>query len=153
MDLMYKEVNYDLLNLAKIVYKKGISGTLILGNRLSKMFTALPEYYTMTDFDIHIQDSTEILQVKETMRGASIELIKSGQADPSMIIQIASAKNITDLKNYIEDAVATRKEENDMIGKLQQSLEQAQQQLKQLENQAKELAAQNQKLQKANGLP
>jgi hypothetical protein len=100
------------------------------------MFTALPEYYTMTDFDIHIQDSTEILQVKETMRGASIELIKSGQADPSMIIQIASAKNITDLKNYIEDAVATRKEENDMIGKLQQSLEQAQQQLKQLENQA-----------------
>ena len=144
MDLMYKEVNYDLLNLAKIVYKKGISGTLILGN----MFTALPEYYTMTDFDIHIQDSTEILQVKETMRGASIELIKSGQADPSMIIHIASAKNITDLKNYIEDAVATRKEENDMIEKLQQSLEQAQQQLKQLENQAKELSAQNQKLQK-----
>ena len=148
MDLMYKEVNYDLLNLAKIVYKKGISGTLILGNRLAKMFTALPEYYTMTDFDIHIQDSTEILQVKETMRGASIELIKSGQADPSMIIHIASAKNITDLKNYIEDAVATRKEENDMIGKLQQSLEQTQQQLKQLENQAKELTAQNQKLQK-----
>ena len=148
MDLMYKEVNYDLLNLAKIVYKKGISGTLILGNRLAKMFTALPEYYTMTDFDIHIQDSTEILQVKETMRGASIELIKSGQADPSMIIHIASAKNVTDLKNYIEDAVATRKEENDMIGKLQQSLEQAQQQLKQLENQTKELTAQNQKLQK-----
>ena len=148
MDLMYKEVNYDLLNLAKIVYKKGISGTLILGNRLAKMFTALPEYYTMTDFDIHIQDSTEILQVKETMRGASIELIKSGQADPSMIINIASAKNITDLKHYIEDAVATRKEENDVIGKLQQSLEQAQQQLKQLENQAKELTAQNQKLQK-----
>ena len=148
MDLMYKEVNYDLLNLAKIVYKKGISGTLILGNRLAKMFTVLPEYYTMTDFDIHIQDSTEILQVKETMRGASIELIKSGQADPSMIIHIASAKNITDLKNYIEDAVATKKEENNVIGQLQQSLEQAQQQLKQLENQAKELAAQNQKLQK-----
>ena len=148
MDLMYKEVNYDLLNLAKIVYKKGISGTLILGNRLAKMFTALPEHYTMTDFDIHIQDSTEILQVKETMRNASIELIKSGQADPSMIINIASAKNITDLRNYIEDAVATRKEENDTIGQLQKSLEQAQQQLKQLENQAKELTSQNQKLQK-----
>ena len=39
-----------------------------------------------------------------------------------IIIHIASAKNVTDLKNYIEDAVATRKEENDMIGKLQQSL-------------------------------
>ena len=148
MDLMYKEVNYDLLNLAKIIYKNGISGTLILGNRLAKIFTAMPEYYTMTDFDIHIQDSTEILQVKETMRGASIELIKSGQADPNMIINIASAKNITDLKNYIEDAVAAKKEENDLIAKLQQSLEQAQQQLKQLENQSKELAAQNQKLQK-----
>ena len=148
MDLMYKEVNYDLLNLAKIVYKNGISGTLILGNRLAKMFTALPEYYTMTDFDIHIQDSTEILQVKETMRGASIELIKSGQADPNMIINIASAKNITDLKNYIEEAVETRKQENDMISKLQKALEDAQQQLKQLEGKAKELDEHNQKLQK-----
>ena len=58
MDLMYKEVNYDLLNLAKIVFKNGITGTLINGTRLNQIFTALPEYYTMTDFDIHIQDST-----------------------------------------------------------------------------------------------
>ena len=36
MDLMYKEVNYDLLNLAKIVYKDGFNGTVILGPRLSR---------------------------------------------------------------------------------------------------------------------
>ena len=72
MDLMYKEVNYDLLNLAKIVFKKGIVGTLINGTRLNQIFTALPEHYTMTDFDIHIQDSTETFQDKENLKSTSV---------------------------------------------------------------------------------
>ena len=68
MDLMYKEVNYDLLNCAKVAYKKGLKGTLILGDKLIKVFNALPEYYTMTDFDIHIQDSSEVSQLKEEIK-------------------------------------------------------------------------------------
>ena len=72
MDLIYKEVNYDLLNLAKIVFKNGITGTLINGTRLNQIFTALPKYYTMTDFDIHIQDSTETFQDKESLKATSV---------------------------------------------------------------------------------
>ena len=148
MDLLYKEVNYDLLNLAKIVYKKGICGTLINGNKLNQIFTALPKYYTMTDFDIHIQDSTELFQAKENLRASSMELIKAGQADPTMIVNIMLAKNITELRNYISDAVKTQKEENNTIGQLQQQAQELQQQVQQLSKQANQLQEENNNLKK-----
>ena len=148
MDLMYKEVNYDLLNLAKIVFKKGITGTLINGTRLNQIFTALPEYYTMTDFDIHIQDSTETFHDKENLKATSIELIKSGQVDPTMIFNIMTAKNVGELKEYIEDAVQSRKQENDIVSQLQQQLQQMQQQAQQLQQQLQQVTQQNEKLQK-----
>lgn len=148
MDLMYKEVNYDLLNLAKIVFKKGITGTLINGIRLNQIFTALPEYYTMTDFDIHIQDSTETFQDKENLKATSIELIKSGQVDPTMIFNIMTAKNVGELKEYIEDAVQSKKQENDIVAQLQQQLQQMQQQAQQLQQQLQQVTQQNEKLQK-----
>ena len=135
MDLMYKEVNYDLLNLAKIVFKNGITGTLINGTRLNQIFTALPKYYTMTDFDIHIQDSTETFQDKENLKATSVELIKSGQVDPTMIFNIMTAKNVGELKEYIEDAVQSKKQENDIVAQLQQQLQQMQQQAQQLQQQ------------------
>lgn len=148
MDLLYKEVNYDLLNLAKIVYKDGICGTLINGNKLNKIFTILPKYYTMTDFDIHIQDSTEIFQIKENLRGSSVELIKSGQADPAMLINIITARNVTELKNYIEDAVRTRKQENDVISQQNQKLQELDQQLQQATKEINKLQTENDRLQK-----
>ena len=148
MDLMYKEVNYDLLNLAKIVFKNGITGTLINGTRLNQIFTALPKYYTMTDFDIHIQDSTETFQDKENLKATSVELIKSGQVDPTMIFNIMTAKNVGELKEYIEDAVQSKKQENDMVSQLQQQLQQMQQQAQQLQQQLQQVTQQNEKLQK-----
>ena len=148
MDLLYKEVNYDLLNLAKIVYKNGICGTLINGNKLNQIFTALPKYYTMTDFDIHIQDSTELFQAKENLRASSMELIKAGQADPTMIVNIMLARNLTELRNYIADAVKTQKEENNTIGQLQQQTQDLQQQLQQLNKQANQLQEENNNLKK-----
>lgn len=148
MDLLYKEVNYDLLNLAKIVYKKGICGTLINGTKLNQIFTALPKYYTMTDFDIHIQDSTETFQAKEGLRNSSVELIKSGQADPAMIVNIMTARNVTELKGYIDDAVRTKKQENDIIGQLQQQLQQLQQQTQEYSKQINQLQTENERLQK-----
>lgn len=148
MDLLYKEVNYDLLNLAKIVYKNGICGTLINGNKLNQIFTALPEYYTMTDFDIHIQDSTETFLAKENLRSSSVELIKSGQADPAMIVNIMTARNVTELRGYIDNAVRTRKQENDIIGQLQQQLQQLQQQAQEYSKQINQLQTENERLQK-----
>jgi hypothetical protein len=148
MDLMYKEVNYDLLNLSKVVYKNGFSGNIILGPRLTKVFTALPEHYTVTDFDIHIQDSTEEFQNRETIKALNVEMIKAGMIEPDMVVNIVTSKNMTDLKRYVRNALKAKKAENDMAGQLQQQVEQLSNQIKQYENQIQQLNNQNQQLNK-----
>jgi hypothetical protein len=62
MDILVREMIVDCLNIAKKVYKNGISGTLILGKNYTQLFTALPEYFTVTDFDIHIIASSEVME-------------------------------------------------------------------------------------------
>ena len=146
MDLMYKEINYDLLNLAKFVYKHGLTGTIILGNKVKQIFTALPEYYTVTDFDIHIQDSSEMFRVRETLNQLSIEFVKSGQADPAMIINTMMAKNMTEMKDYLEEALEEKKQENNAIQQLQQQVQQLDQQNKQLNQQLQKAQAENERL-------
>jgi hypothetical protein len=148
MDLMLKEIYYDLLNLAKEVYKDGMSGTIVLGPKLVKVFTALPEYYTITDFDIHLQDSTESFQARETIKGLTGEMIKGGLADAEMIVDIVTAKNMTELKKYVSDSLRNQKAENNMIQQLQQQVEQMTQQSKQYEQQIQQLTSQNQQLSK-----
>lgn len=147
MDLMYREANYDLLNLAKQVYKNGLHGTIILGNKLNKIFTALPEYYTLTDFDIHIQDSSEVFQTKETLKQMSLEMVKGGFADPEFIIKILLGKNITEIKSLLNETIKEKKKENDQIQQMQQQLQQADQMMKDYEKQIKELNNKNQQLQ------
>lgn len=147
MDGMFKEVNYDCLNTAKLAWKKGITGTIVLGPKLVKTFTALPEHYTITDFDIHIQDSTETFQTRQEIKGLNTEMIKAGLVDVSDAINIATAKNITELKDYIEKSMATKKSENDMVTQLQQQLEQLNNQVKQYESQIGEYNNQIKQLQ------
>lgn len=147
MDLMFKEVNYDCLNVAKQVYKNGITGNIVLGPKLVKIFTALPEHYTVTDFDVHIQDSTESFQTKQEIKALNMELIKAGMVDIDQVINIATAKNISELKDYIERSVAAKKAENDMLGQLQQQNEQLTQQVQQYEQQIGEFNNQIKQLQ------
>lgn len=148
MDLMYKEVNYDLLNEAKYVYKDGITGTIILGDRLVKTFTALPEHYTMTDFDIHIEDSSESFKMREQLQASTIELIKAQFIDPVDLVEIVRAKNMTQLKRYLSKAMADKKAENNMLQQLQQQVEQLTGQQKQYEKQINQYEEQIQSLQK-----
>jgi hypothetical protein len=60
MDTIVSEILLDSLNEAKIVFKNGLKGTLLLGDKQQKVFTALPEYFTISDYDIHITTSTDI---------------------------------------------------------------------------------------------
>jgi len=148
MDLMTREILIDILNLAKIVYKKGISGTLILGDRLNKIFTALPEYYTASDHDIHIVDSAEIIKEQETIKQYGMELLKGNLLDPETLLELMTAKSLTRMKEDVKTSLTKKKKENDQISQLSQQAEQLQQQLKQLEQENQKLTSQ---VQKQNG--
>ena len=139
MDLMTREMLLDLLNLTKIVFKKGISGTLILGDRLNKIFTALPEHYTVTDYDIHIADSAEILKEQETIKQLSMELTKSNLLDADTLIEIVTATGLTRMKADVKASLDKKKKENDQLGQLSQQVEQLNQQLQQTTTEAQKL--------------
>lgn len=148
MDTLVQEILTDALNKAKKVYKKGMTGQLILGDK-KEIFTLLPEYYSFTDFDVHLADSTEIMKEQELLKQLSLELVKGGQADPVVMVIVSSSKSLTEMKESIMKALADKQIENNHISQLSQQLQQAQQQLqqvqKQLEQSTKKVAQFNEK--------
>lgn len=148
MDVLYKEANYDMLNLAKLVWPNGVTGTLVLGN-YSEIFTALPEHYTVTDFDLHIEDSTKSYQNVQSLIAIGGELIRAGAADLADITNIVTATSITELKRNIDKSIAKKKAENDIINQMQQQIQQYEQGIKDMEKQNTELQNQVAQLQNA----
>lgn len=149
MDLMNREVCYDLLNLAKFVFKNGLTGTIVLGDKYVKTFTALPEHFTMTDFDIHISDSSETYTKLQTAQQLNIEFVRGGLTDAEMSLEILDSKNMTDMKRKLVKAIEVKKAENNMIQQLQQQVQQYESDAKQsqktisdLQNEIKRLQSQ-----------
>lgn len=147
MDLVVCEILLDSLNQAKIVYKNGLTGTIILGDKYQKIFTALPEHFTLTDFDIHVISSTEIMQDMQTIKATLPDLIKSGQVGADIIFEALTSKSLSELKYTVKKAIQKQKEENNQLQQLQQKLEETTQQLQQAQQ---ELQKSQQKAQQLN---
>lgn len=139
MDLMTKEVLLDSLNIAKIAFKKGFSGTIILGNRLSKIFTALPEHYTVTDYDVHIADSAEVMKEQADLKELIMMLVKAGNTDVAILVDAFTTKSLTEMKESILNAIDKQKAENGQMGQMSQQLQQLSEQLKQLQKENADL--------------
>lgn len=135
MDTVTEEILLDALNEAKVVFKNGLTGTLILGDRQVRVFTALPEHFTMSDFDVHITSSSDMTRDTEQLKALVPEFIKAGQLDPESVIDLATTKSTTDVKIKMHKAIQKQKKENDQIQQLGQQLQQAQEQLKQMQQQ------------------
>ena len=133
MDLLLREMLLDCLNMSKIVFKNGLSGTLILGQNQKQIFTALPEYFTITDYDIHIADSQEIIKERETIKQLTMELTKGGMVDPDILIAVSTSTSLTEMKLAVAKSIKNKKEENNQLQQLNQQSQQAQQQLKELQ--------------------
>lgn len=144
MDLIACEILLDSLNQAKKTFKKGLTGTLVLGDKYQKIFTALPEHFTITDYDIHITSSTQVMEDLQTLKQMIPEFVKSQALAPDIIFEALTSKSLSDLKYKVKKAMQIQKEENNQIQQLQQKVEESQQQLQQLQ---KELQQAQQKVQ------
>ena len=144
MDLITCEILLASLNQAKITYKNGLTGTIILGDKYQKIFTALPEHFTLTDYDIHIIASTEVMEDLQTIKQLVPELIKMQAVTPDIIIEALTSKSLSDLKYRVQKSMKLQKEENNQIMQLSQKLEETQQQLQQMQS---ELQKSQQKVQ------
>lgn len=142
MDLVSEEILLDCLNTAKKVYKNGLTGELILGDKKSKVFTALPEHYTLTDFDVHIDTTTDTLKDLETLKQVLPNLVQGQLLSPDMIIEVATSKNLSQLKQDVKHSMKKQEEKNNQLGQLQQQLQELQQQLQQAQTQIKQYESQ-----------
>ena len=134
LDLVLKEILLDALNCAKIVYKKGLTGVIILG-KLQKTFTALPKYFTLTDFDIHITTSSEIIKEMEQIRSIVPEFVKGNIVGPDIIVDIISSKSYAEMKSLVNKAIKKQKQEMNQIQQLTQQNEELQNNLQQIQQQ------------------
>lgn len=146
MELLTREMLIDSLNLAKTVYKKGITGLLILGENQKQIFTALPEHFSFTDYDIHIADSTELIKDKELLKQITIQLSSNSQIDPELLLIVTMSKSITELRLAMEKSIKRKKEENNQLQKLNDAYNQAQQQLQQMQTELQKATQQIQQL-------
>ena len=147
MDLIVNEILLDCLNLAKVVFKNGLTGTIVLGDKYQKVFTALPEYFTLTDYDIRITTSSDIAKDIEQIKAVIPEFVKSGGLPPDIIIEAITCKSVPDLKQKIRIALQAQKDENNQVQQLTQQLEAMQQQLQQASS---ELEKAQQKIESLN---
>lgn len=139
MDVIVEEILLDALNLAKIVFKNGLMGTIILGDKLQRVFTALPEFFTISDYDIHIVTSTDITRQLEQLKQIVPDLIKSQIMGPELIVDAITTKSVTDFRSKVQKAIKKQKEEMNQMQQLQQQNEQMQQELQQVQKQAEQL--------------
>lgn len=142
MDLLTREMLLDLLDIAKIVFKKGLSGTLILGERLNRIFTALPEHFSVTDYDIHIADSANIIKEQETIKQLSFEFSKNNMIDPRVIMEVVTSTGLTRMKEDVNLALDKKDKQNNQLGQLSQQVEQLDKQLKDVTSEAQKLQQQ-----------
>ena len=145
MDLVTREILLDCLDCAKSVYKEGLTGTLVLG-KLQQIFTALPKYFTVTDFDIHLITSSEVVKEMEQIKATLPDLIKSNLVSPDILMEIMTSKSLTEMKTTVKKSLRKQKEENNQmqqlaqqVEELQNNLQQAQQQLQQAQSKIESL--------------
>lgn len=135
MDVLTAEMLTDALDIGKIVFKKGLSGVIVLGEKYQKIFTALPKYFTTSDFNIHVTTSTDIIKDLEYLKQIIPEFVKSQALAPDIIFEAITTKSLPELKEKVKHAMKKQKEENNQILQLQQQLQEMQQQLQQTQNQ------------------
>lgn len=147
MNLILKEVMIDGLNLSKLVFKDGLTGTIILGEKGQKIFTAIPERFTLTDYDVHIVDGQESVRDMEEMKTLNLELVKAGQVDAEVVLSTIGCKSLTEYKQKSLEAIKRRKAEMGQTAQMQQALEQSEQASQQLQQQLQQMQQELQRTQ------
>lgn len=146
MDTLVKEILADSIDMAKVVFKDGLTGQLILGDQ-KEIFTLLPEYYSFTSYDIHLADSSEIIKEQEMLKQLAQGYMQSNMMDPEILFIIYNSKSLTEMRELAMKSIREKKIENNQLQQLQQQLEQAQQQQKEMQ---KQLEASTKKLAQLN---
>lgn len=134
MDTLVSEMLTDALNTARSVYKDGLTGQIILGDR-KQIFTLMPKYYSQTNYDVHLINTADIIKELDLIKQLSIQLSSQNNVDPEILIIVSTSKSLTELKTQLLKSIKEKKIENNQLVKLTQELQQARQVIEQMQKQ------------------
>lgn len=135
MDTVTEEILMDSLNVGKKVYKKGLTGTIILGDNKQKIFTALPENFTVSDYNITVTSCSEITRENEQLKQVLPQLIQAQLLPADTLLDTITCQSLSAVKERVRRALAKQKAENNQLQQAQQQIQELQQQLQQAQQQ------------------
>ena len=131
-----KRVLTKFLECCKYAYKKNPKKGQYLLDDLGQQIVSKFDEFVLSEYDIHVSNSTNDTQLYNDLRSLSQAAIQNGQATISDLIAISQSESVQEIARRLEDSARRIKEENDKMQ--QQQLEQQQQesQMMQQESQA-----------------
>lgn len=144
-----KHMLTDLINRAKLTYKKGKRGSYIVGYR-TMLFNIAPENFCWTDYNINVINSTKENIKLEKLAAIVPELVGSGLLDPGVLVKITMSDSPREILRVVEESMLAKSEENDQLGQLTQQLEQMQGQIKEYEQAIEQAGKQVEAMEKAS---
>lgn len=147
MDTLTEEMLLDCLDVAKKTYKEGLTGVIVLGDKQQKIFTALPENFTLSDYNIQVKTCADITRELEQIKQVLPQLIQAQLLPADILFEIMTCKSLTRVKSLIKRALAKQKAENNQLQQAMQQNQQLQQQMQEAQKQMQQLQQQNQQLQ------
>lgn len=128
----------DSVNACKVSFREGYVGSYILGNKLQKIFTISPQYFSFTDYDIHLVDIGEHAKDLETIRSIALELVQAGTTDIDILLDLIGSKSLTAAKTNVGNAVKKSREENSQLQQMAEQMRQLEQQVQEAQRQLEE---------------
>ena len=139
----------DLINQAKITYKKGKRGSYIVGHR-QVLFNVLPENFCWTDYNIHVVNNSKNNLKIEKVNAIVPELIGAQVLDPDIAIKVTMCDSPTEILQIINENLDKKSAEQDQMQQMSQQLQQMEQQIKQYEKELQQAQKQVQAAEKAS---
>lgn len=149
-ELVYTAQKYaleDLINQAKITYKKGKKGSYIVGER-SVVFDVIPDDFCFTDFNIHIVNSSRENLKLEKLNALAPQLVGKNSIGDDVLLKMTLLDSPSEVFELINTSMEERKAENNQLMQLSQNLDQMGQQLKAYEKEITKLQEEKKALEK-----
>lgn len=144
IDMACEGTYFSIINITKAVWRNGKSGSIVTG-KSTKFFEVYPEQYTLTDYDIHVKDTTSSIEDMEKMEDTKKILIGQQALDPTLLPAVLESTSLTEMRDKIQEAVEKKVNYTNIIEQLTKQIEQQKEQIKELTEKNDNLSKEQQK--------
>jgi hypothetical protein len=126
-----KHMLTDILNVSRLVYSVGFTGSYVLGEMQQRIFSIDSEKFFLADFDVWLTNTGDESKSIDELKALAIELVKANQLDAMDAINIGTIKSLSKIKQSIQESINNKEEKESDV--LKSQLEQLQKEFQKLE--------------------